>query len=339
MESLGIIFRLLAVSQVVLFAAAVVLSSNPWRIRALGAGLGIGVACYLIIPPVIDYWGRNVAAVLIIAAEVLPLLLLLFVRVLFDDLRRLPRAEQVIVAIYFALWLGTALPESPGGMPVLAFQIGKLAIVLRAIWIVLAGRSDDLVDARLRLRTAFATALSLAAAAVVTTELVTAMQVPVLIDLIGMALICGLSFASNLAFMRWNPSFSLIGEEPASRTTRPAESRDPLLDQIDRLMNQERLYADHDLRIAGLAERCGIPEYRLRRTINKGLGYRNFNQFVNRFRLREAAERLIAEPRVAILTIAIDVGFRSISSFNAAFRAHYGCSPSEYRRRQVPESR
>ena len=339
MESLGIIFRLLAVSQVVLFAAAVALSSNPWRTRAIGAGLGIGVACYLILPPVIDYWGRDPAAVFIIAADAVPLLLLLFVRVVFDDLRRLSMTEQVIVALYLTLWLGTALPKSFGDIPVLAFQIGKLAVILWAIWIVLAGRTDDLVGARLRLRTAFATALGLAAAAVVTTELVTDRQVPMPIDQIGMALICGLSFAINLAFIRWNPSFSLVGEEPTSRTTPPAERRDPLLDQIDRLMNQERLYADHDLRIAGLAERCGIPEYRLRRTINQGLGYRNFNQFVNGFRLREAAERLIAEPRVPILTIAIDVGFRSISSFNAAFRVHYGCSPSEYRRRQVPESR
>ncbi|NIM18801.1 MAG: helix-turn-helix domain-containing protein, partial [Candidatus Latescibacteria bacterium] len=38
------------------------------------------------------------------------------------------------------------------------------------------------------------------------------------------------------------------------------------------------------------------------------------------------------EPRTPVLTIALDVGFRSLSSFNTAFRAHYGKTPTGYRR-------
>jgi len=97
-------------------------------------------------------------------------------------------------------------------------------------------------------------------------------------------------------------------------------------------MQTERLYADHDLRIGKLATLLGIPEYQLRKKINKNLGYRNFNHFINRYRVEEAGARLIGDSKLAVLTVALDVGFRSISSFNTAFQNHYGVSPTSFRR-------
>jgi AraC-like DNA-binding protein len=103
-------------------------------------------------------------------------------------------------------------------------------------------------------------------------------------------------------------------------------------------MNEDRAYTDHDLRIAHLAASLGVPEYQLRRTINRNLGYRNFNQFINHYRVEEAARRLIDEPTLPVLTIALDVGFRSISSFNTAFRAKYQKTPTDYRRGELSNS-
>ena len=67
-------------------------------------------------------------------------------------------------------------------------------------------------------------------------------------------------------------------------------------------------------------------------------GRRNFNQFINRYRVEEAARRLVDEPRTPVLTIALDVGFRSISSFNTAFRAHYRKTPTDYRKSRLADS-
>jgi AraC-like DNA-binding protein len=103
-------------------------------------------------------------------------------------------------------------------------------------------------------------------------------------------------------------------------------------------MSEELEYTNHKLRIADLAARLKVPEYQLRRTINRNLGYQNFNQFVNRYRVEEAARRLTDEPRIPVLTIALDVGFRSISSFNTAFRARYGKTPTDYRKSGPPDS-
>ena len=96
-------------------------------------------------------------------------------------------------------------------------------------------------------------------------------------------------------------------------------------------MKRERLYSDHDLRVASLAAMLNVPEYKLRNKINQQLGYRNFNQFVNQYRIDEASKRLLIDSRMPVLSIALDVGFRSISSFNTAFQQQFGVSPTQYR--------
>ena len=68
--------------------------------------------------------------------------------------------------------------------------------------------------------------------------------------------------------------------------------------------------------------------------INQGLGHRNFNSFVNGYRIAEVKAAL-ADPRqaeVPVLTIALDAGFNSLGPFNRAFKAETGLTPTEYRR-------
>jgi AraC-like DNA-binding protein len=99
-------------------------------------------------------------------------------------------------------------------------------------------------------------------------------------------------------------------------------------------MEKDRIYRDEGLGVAPLASRLKIPEYRLRRLINQGLGYRNFTSFVNGYRLAETMSALAdpSQKQVPILTIALDAGFGSIAPFNRAFKAHTGRTPSEFRR-------
>ncbi len=54
-------------------------------------------------------------------------------------------------------------------------------------------------------------------------------------------------------------------------------------------------------------------------------------QSLTRIRLRVAAERLCGAPAVAVSEVALDVGYRTPSSFNKAFRAAVGVSPSQLR--------
>jgi AraC-like DNA-binding protein len=100
------------------------------------------------------------------------------------------------------------------------------------------------------------------------------------------------------------------------------------------LMEDGKGYREDALSIASLSQSLGVQEYRLRRLINRQLGYRNFSAFINGYRLAEAGNALgdRGQADVPILTIALDTGFGSIGPFNRAFKAYTGLTPTEYRR-------
>jgi AraC-like DNA-binding protein len=113
-----------------------------------------------------------------------------------------------------------------------------------------------------------------------------------------------------------------------------------LLLRLDTLMTVERIYRREGLSIGMLAVKLDLPEYRLRQVINEGLGYRNFNAFLNRYRIDEAKAAL-ADPtqkQVPVLTIAMDAGFQSIGPFNRAFKAATQQTPTEFRRDALASS-
>jgi AraC-like DNA-binding protein len=128
-------------------------------------------------------------------------------------------------------------------------------------------------------------------------------------------------------------SGALTGEMGANDPQRLAV--DPaVLRRLERLMSEERVYRREGLTIGALAAILNLPEYRLRQVINEGLGYRNFNAFLNRYRLDEAKAALadLSQKDVSVLTIAMDAGFQSIGPFNRAFKADAGVTPTEFRR-------
>ena len=107
-----------------------------------------------------------------------------------------------------------------------------------------------------------------------------------------------------------------------------------------RLVEEEGIHREWGMTIGKLAEASNIPEYKLRQLINSGLGFRNFNDFLNNYRIQEASRRLLdpEEAKVPVLTIALDVGFRSISSFNKAFKDIHQMTPTAYRKQKTPHT-
>jgi AraC-like DNA-binding protein len=67
---------------------------------------------------------------------------------------------------------------------------------------------------------------------------------------------------------------------------------------------------------------------------------RNFNAFINQYRLQEARAALQdpARREESILGIALACGFQSIGPFNRAFKADAGCTPTEFRRQNLVDS-
>jgi AraC-like DNA-binding protein len=136
-----------------------------------------------------------------------------------------------------------------------------------------------------------------------------------------------------------------LGGGGAGRASRPPLRTVPsavdraALNRLKHLMATDRIYRQERLTIGLLAARLEMPEHRLRPLINDELGHRNFNAFLNRYRLDEAKAAL-ADPdqsEVPVLTIALDAGFQSLAPFNRAFKVDTGLTPTEFRRRAATQ--
>lgn len=142
------------------------------------------------------------------------------------------------------------------------------------------------------------------------------------------------------AVMPDTPASPLPVEEPAEPEPAPDSAEDRLAQSLQHAMAVEHAYRREDLSIATLASRLSAPEYRLRRLINQRLGHRNFNAFVNGFRLAEAMAALAdsSKRELPVLTIALTAGFQSIGPFNRAFKAATGLTPTEFRKQKLADS-
>ncbi len=117
----------------------------------------------------------------------------------------------------------------------------------------------------------------------------------------------------------------------------PADEPAPLAARWAARVAESGWWRDEELTLASLARRLGTSPRSLSRALNEGLG-QSFNEFVNRLRVDAVAAEL-RDParRRDLLAIALDAGFSSKASFNRAFRAYTGTTPSEFRRRAEAE--
>jgi AraC-like DNA-binding protein len=85
------------------------------------------------------------------------------------------------------------------------------------------------------------------------------------------------------------------------------------------------------LTLGRLAREAGLSPYHFLRTFQRVTGVTP-HQYVRRARLHQAATRLVTD-RSQILDVALDSGFGDVSNFNRSFRAEFGVSPRQHRRR------
>ena len=90
-------------------------------------------------------------------------------------------------------------------------------------------------------------------------------------------------------------------------------------------------HKDPELSLAALARLLGTNSTHLSRALNDGLGL-NFSAFIAGLRSETVAAALRAGRQDDLLALALEAGFGSKASFNRAFQAAYGQSPSAYRR-------
>lgn len=103
------------------------------------------------------------------------------------------------------------------------------------------------------------------------------------------------------------------------------------LEVLEGLIVTQKLYQDESLNLASLATEMDLSSHQLSELINIHHGL-SFSQYIKGQRIRAARERLLEDRKSSILSISMELGFKSQSSFYAAFKDLTGQSPGQYRK-------
>lgn len=215
----------------------------------------------------------------------------------------------------------------------LAAEICSIALVAHLIFATLRGRADDLLEQRRRARIYFVIVISFVAT--VTTFIGTDMFLPHEVSYATLWITSvwpGIVWTCYWLFGAKREALA-FGDQASSKTAQtPIEQQ--LMTQLETIMQSEEAFKRADLTIVTLAKKMAVTQHRLRQLINQKLGYQNFNNFVNSYRI-EAVKTALRDPNqmhLPILTIALDSGFNSLTTFNRAFRESEDITPSTYRK-------
>jgi AraC-like DNA-binding protein len=107
---------------------------------------------------------------------------------------------------------------------------------------------------------------------------------------------------------------------------------DRCFEKLQHTMTEAQSFKDPSLTLPKAAKQLAVSAHLLSAAINKKSG-QNFSDFINGYRIREA-QKLLLMPEYShqkIASIAFEVGFNSLSAFNASFKKITSMTPSEFR--------
>ena len=107
---------------------------------------------------------------------------------------------------------------------------------------------------------------------------------------------------------------------------------DLILQRLDRLIDEEKLFRDPNLSLQDLAARIKAPAKHISQAVNDRRAV-SVPNFINEKRVEAAAAELsrASDPQLTITQIMHEAGFGSKSAFQREFQRRYAMSPSEYR--------
>ena len=338
MENWDFYFRLLSIGAAALLIAQIAGEEIKRGIKFPLMLMLVGAVAYLINTAPLIRPAEPLDRMVDLLSLSVPFWLWLFARNLFE--REAPlRVALVVGAVMLAAWsvVAALAPFDLFGFYII--HVVSLGLIADLVRVALLDREDDLIEQRRIIRLWLPLIVAAQAGAILTAELIYAPGAPPpAMRLFNALMVFALILFAGLSMLRTDPEL-LIGEEESSSDPTPLKPLD--LSASESVLNEkltaameQGTYRSTGLTIAALAETLDTPEHRLRALINQKLGYRNFSAFLNHHRIAEARKKLVDKDSVdlPVLTIAMDLGYNSLATFNRAFRSETGTTPSDYRR-------
>jgi AraC-like DNA-binding protein len=307
---------------------------NTWT----GIALTFCVICYLVIETPLVQQNHFLFVIALTGSISVPVVFFLLTKAIFDDHFKpsyliVLWLALVIIPHYWIYLRGTVTIASITQQVWHSVaEIISIGFVAAGLYTAIKTRKADLVESRLRFRNIF---IFVAAAIIGITLIVESMPIAKesvdflqIIQRTSIILLTLFFLLSNVE-IRSGFFFKEIPKE------KPVVAEDTQLRiRLESLIQEKKVYRREGLTIGELAELMNEQEYRLRRHINGELGFRNFNDFLNKYRVAEACE-ILSDPshnRKTILEIAYSLGYQSIGPFNKAFKEIKNTTPTAFRK-------
>ena len=103
-----------------------------------------------------------------------------------------------------------------------------------------------------------------------------------------------------------------------------------LIDRLDTIMTEKKLYKNPELKSSIVAKELNISTHQFSQLLNFNLG-KNFSSYINELRINEAKKILLLEnSKYTFEAIGYECGFNSKSTFFTTFKRVVGTTPSMY---------
>jgi AraC-like DNA-binding protein len=307
---------------------------NTWT----GISLVVAVICYLILETPFIHGRKALFLIAVTGAMNIPVIFFLLTKAIFDDHFKPSSA----IILWFAVEIGVhfwvymrdfaSVPTWAQQLSYILSEVVSIGFVLGGIYTAIKTRKGDLIESRMKFRIIFVmTTAALIGITLIVESMTIAKESVDILQILQRSSILGLTLFFMISNFEIKAGFFFREQQ---KEKPPVIEDGELRKKLEVLIEEKKVYRKEGLTIRELAEMLNEQEYKVRRLINGELGFRNFNDFLNKYRVNEACEILndATQNRKTILEIAYSLGYQSIGPFNKAFKELKETTPTAYRK-------
>jgi len=101
------------------------------------------------------------------------------------------------------------------------------------------------------------------------------------------------------------------------------------IDKLLQVCNYMNEHCTEDIQVEELAELAGFSKFHFMRLFKQYMGM-SYYSYLNQHRIMHA-EKLLIDPNLTVMEVAMSSGFGSLPTFNRVFKRYKKCTPTEYK--------